>query len=60
MIKGNACTYLGLLDVACSPILSVSLEEVSCEPVLNLAATSDEAVSIICTVVDKTILSTYW
>jgi hypothetical protein len=50
MIKGNACAYLGLLGVACSPILSVSLEEVSCEPVLNLAATPAEAVSIICTV----------
>jgi hypothetical protein len=31
-----------------------------CEPVLNLAATPDEAVSIICTVVDKTILPTLW
>ncbi len=50
MIKGNACAYLGLLGVACSPPLSVSLEEVGCEPVLNLAATPDEAVSIICTV----------
>ena len=60
VIKGNTCAYLGLLGVACSPILSVSLEEVGCEPVLNLAATPDEAVSIICTVVDKTILSTYW
>ncbi len=50
MIKGNACTYLGLLGVTCSPILSVSLEEVGCEFVLNLAATRDEAVSIICTV----------
>jgi hypothetical protein len=29
-----------------------------CELVLNLAATPDEAVSIICTVVDKTILLT--
>ncbi len=27
-----------------------SLEEVGCEPVLNLAATPDEAVGIICTV----------
>ena len=54
-------SYLpGSVGVACSPILSVSLEEVGCEPVLNLAATPDEAVSIICTVVDKTILSTYW
>ncbi len=50
VIKGNACAYQGLLGVACSPILSVSLEEVGCEPVLNLAATPDEAVSIICTV----------
>jgi hypothetical protein len=31
-----------------------------CEPVLKLAATPDEAVSIICTVVDKTILLTLW
>ncbi len=31
-----------------------------CEPVLNLAATPDEAVSIICTIVDKTILLTLW
>ncbi len=31
-----------------------------CEPVLNLAATTpDEAVSIICSVVDKTIPSTF-
>ncbi len=50
MIKGNACTYLGLLGVACSPILSVSFKEVGWEPVLNLAATPDEAVSIICTI----------
>ncbi len=50
VIKGNACAYLGLLGVACSPFLSVSLEEVGCKPVLNLAATPDEAVSIICTV----------
>jgi hypothetical protein len=31
-----------------------------CESVLNLAATPDEAVSTICTVVDKTILLTLW
>jgi hypothetical protein len=49
-----------LLGVACSPILSVSLEEVGCEPVLNLAATPEEAVSIIFTVVDKTLPSTFW
>jgi hypothetical protein len=30
------------------------------EPVLNLSATPDEAVSIICTVVDKTILLMLW
>jgi hypothetical protein len=30
-----------------------------CEPVLNLAATPDEAVSIICTIVDKIIPSTF-
>jgi hypothetical protein len=44
------CILPGLLGVACSPILSVSLEEVGCEPVLNLAATPDEAVNIMCTV----------
>jgi hypothetical protein len=43
---------------ACSPILSVSFDGMGCEPVLNLAATPDEAVSIICTVVDKTVLLT--
>ncbi len=31
-----------------------------CEPTLNLAATPDEAVSIICTVVNKTILLTLY
>ncbi len=31
-----------------------------CESVLNLVATPDEAVSIICTVVNKTILLTLW
>jgi len=30
-----------------------------CEPVLNLAATPDEVVSIICTFVEKTIPSTF-
>jgi hypothetical protein len=48
----------GSVGVACSPILSVSLEGMGCDPVLNLAATLDEAVSIICTVFDKTIPST--
>ncbi len=50
----------GSLGVACSPILSVSLEGMGCEPILNLAATPDEAVSMICTIVDKTIPSTFW
>ncbi len=59
MIKGNACIFPGLLGVACSPILSVSFEGMGCEPVLNLSATPDEAVSIICTVVNKTILLSY-
>jgi hypothetical protein len=50
----------GSFGVACSPILSVSFEGMCCEPVLNLvAATPDEAVSIICTVVDNTILLTF-
>jgi hypothetical protein len=31
-----------------------------CEHVLNLAATPDEAVSKICTVVDKAVLLTLW
>jgi hypothetical protein len=31
-----------------------------CEPTLNLAAIPDEAVSIICTVPNKTILLTLW
>jgi hypothetical protein len=48
------------VGVACSPILSVSLEAMGCEPILNLAATPDEAVSIIFTIVDKTIPSTFW
>jgi hypothetical protein len=53
------CVLPGSVGVACSPILSVSLEEVGSEPVFNLAATPDEAVSIICTIVDKTIPSTF-
>jgi hypothetical protein len=57
--KGNAlCILYVLLGVACSPILSVSFEGMGCEPVLNLSASPDEAVSIITTVVDKTILLT--
>jgi hypothetical protein len=54
-------SYLpGSVGVACSPILSVSFEGMGCEPILNLAATSDEAVIIMCTVVNKTILLTSW
>jgi hypothetical protein len=63
---GKACqnihlygTFVSSLRHACSPILSVSFKEMGCEPVLNLAATPDEAVSIICTIVDKTIPSTF-
>ncbi len=48
------------VGVACSPILSVSFEEMGCELVLNSAATPYEAVSIICTIVNKTILLTLW
>jgi hypothetical protein len=50
----------GSVGAACSPILSVSIEGMGCEPVLNLVATPDEAVSIICTIVNKTILQTLW
>jgi hypothetical protein len=54
-------SYLpGSVGVSCSPILSVSFEGMGCKPVLDLAATPDEAVSIICTIVDKTILLTLW
>ncbi len=49
----------GLPGVACSPILLVILEEVGCKPVLNLAATPDEAMSMICTIVDKTMPSIF-
>jgi hypothetical protein len=52
--------FSGSLGVACSPILLVSCEGMGCEPVLNLSANPDEAVSIICTIVDKTILLTLW
>jgi hypothetical protein len=50
----------GSFGVACPPIFSVSFEGMGYEPVLNLTATPDEAVSIICTIVDKTILLTLW
>jgi hypothetical protein len=60
MIKGNAMRMLpGSVGVACSPILSVSLEGMGCEPVLNLEAAPDEAVSIICTFAGKTKSSTF-
>jgi hypothetical protein len=52
--------FPGSAGVACSPILSVSFKGMGCEPVLDLSATSDEAVSIICTFVDRTIISTIW
>ena len=56
-----ALSYLlGSVGVACSSIISVSFEGMGCEPVLNLAATPNEAVCIICTVVNKTILLTLW
>jgi hypothetical protein len=47
------------VGVACSPILSVSFKRMDCEPVLDFAATPDEVVSMICTIVDKTIPSTF-
>jgi hypothetical protein len=49
----------GSVDVAFSPILSVRLEGMKCDPVLNLAATPDEAVSMICTFVDNTVPSSF-
>jgi hypothetical protein len=49
----------GSVGVACPPILLVSLERMGCEPVLILTGTPDEAVSIICTIVDKTVPSTF-
>jgi hypothetical protein len=59
VIRGNAMRMLpGSVGVACSPILSVRFKGMDYEPVLNLAATLDEAVSIVCTFVDKTIPST--
>ncbi len=46
MIKGNTmCMLPGLIGVACSSILSVSLEGLGCEPVFNLAVTPEEAVN---------------
>jgi hypothetical protein len=60
MIMGNAMHMLpGSVGVACSPILSVSLEGMGCDPILHLAATPNEAVSIMCTFVDKTVHSTF-
>ncbi len=60
VITGNTMWMLpGSAGVASSPNLSVSLEGMGCEPVLNLAATTDEAVSIICTFIDKIIPSTF-
>jgi hypothetical protein len=59
VIKGNVLRFSGSLGVACSPILSVSFEGMGCALVLNLSATPDENVSIICTIVHKTILLTF-
>jgi hypothetical protein len=48
VIKGSAmCVLPGSVGVACSSMLSVSLEGMGFEPVLNLAANPDEAVSIV-------------
>ncbi len=59
VIKDNAMhTRPGSVGVACSPMLLVSFKGMGCEPVLNLAATPDDAVSIICNFVDKSIPST--
>jgi hypothetical protein len=59
VITGNAMHMQpGSVGLACSHISSESFEGISCEPVLNLAATPDEAVSIICTFANKTIFST--
>ncbi len=52
------CCFPGSVGLACSPILSVNFKGMGCEPVLDLSATPDEAVSIICTIVDK-VLSTF-
>jgi hypothetical protein len=54
VIKGKVLHFSGSFGVACSPILSVSFEGMGYAPVLSLSAIPDEAVSIICTVVDKT------
>jgi hypothetical protein len=58
--QGWRLRFLGSLGFACSPILSVSFRGMGREPVLNLSANSDVALSIICTVIDKTIFSTLW
>jgi hypothetical protein len=50
--------FPGSVGVACSPILSVSFEGMGCELILNFTVTPDEAVSMICTIVNKTILLT--
>jgi hypothetical protein len=49
----------GSVGVVYFSILSVSLEEMDCEPILNLAATRDEAVSIIWTIVEKLYLQLF-
>ena len=59
MIKGDAKLLTRISWCCLTPILSVSFEGMGCEPVLDLSASPYEAVSIICTIVDKTILSTF-
>jgi hypothetical protein len=61
VIKGNAFAYTTRIAWCCLFFyLSVSFDGMGCEPVLNLvAATPDEAVSIIFTIVDKTIPSMF-
>jgi hypothetical protein len=58
--QGDQGRFPGLLCVAYSPILSVSFRGMGCEPILDLSANSDVALSIICTVIDKTTFSTLW
>ncbi len=50
----------GSVGVACSPILSVNLEEVSCEPALNLAANPDEAEYNMYCLLTKLYLQLFW
>ncbi len=60
VIKGDAKLLTRISWCCLTPILSVSFKGMGCEPVLDLSATPDEAVSIMCTFVDKTRLLTFW